>query len=223
MTKRDLLLTALDFFLSSGDIFPLSSSSPSAPPSLSSSSSSSSSSLSGAPKALTGFEGAVTAFPGAAKLDSFGPEPPANPLPIAEPNALPLPRAPNPEVDDPDPNAKVAPGFISPEPRTPVVVVVVLDCFALARPPNPDGAVCPPPPKTLGFEAPIVPNGEVAEADRAPKPEFMKVEEDCGLSLRVLPNTCFAAVDVSFEVSDSADTFLESDGLVADISCAAIH
>jgi hypothetical protein len=78
-------------------------------------------------------------LPGAAKLESFGPEPPANPLPSADPNTLPLPSAPNPDVDvlpNPKPD-----GGLSPE-RPPKLLVVIVDVglgdFALVRVLKPD-------------------------------------------------------------------------------------
>ena len=90
-----------------------SSSSEPAPPSLSSSSLPSSSSLSGAPNALAGLVPTISfSFPGAAKDDSFGPAPPANPLPSLDPNTLPLDRPPNPEVvplPKPKPDAGLSP------------------------------------------------------------------------------------------------------------------
>jgi hypothetical protein len=91
----------------------------------------------------------------AAKLDSFGPDPPAKPFPRAEPNTLPLPRASNPEVAPPKPNPD---GLFSDFPRPVVVIVeVIVDDFPL-KAPNPDVLTLLL--KTLGFDAPMVPNGE---------------------------------------------------------------
>jgi hypothetical protein len=98
---------------------------------------------------------------GAAKLDNFGPDPPAKPLPRAEPNTLPLPSPPNPEVvapPNPPPNPNPEAGLFSDVPRPVVVIVdVVVDDFA-PKAPNPDVLTLPL--KTLGFDAPMVPNGE---------------------------------------------------------------
>jgi hypothetical protein len=62
------------------------------------------------------------------------------------------------------------------------------------------------PPKTLGFDAPIVPKGEVLDPARELKPELAKAEaEVCGLSSRTLPNVGFG---------EDADAFLDMSGSV---------
>jgi hypothetical protein len=79
-------------------------------------------------------------FPGAAKLDNFGPAPPAKPLPSFDPKALPPERPPNPEVvplPKPKPVAGLSPAK-APNPL-PVVVGVVFEDFA-ANAPKPDVA-----------------------------------------------------------------------------------
>lgn len=133
----------------------------------------------------------TSAWPGAAKLESFGPEPPAKPLPRADPNTLPFPSAPNPDVDVlPNPNPE--PGLSPDSPPKPLVMVVVVELgdFVPASAPKPD--VVAPPPKTLGLDAAIEPKGDVLDAARALKPELAKAEADvCGLSLRPLPNVGF--------------------------------
>jgi hypothetical protein len=127
----------------------------------------------------------VVSLTGAAKLESFGPDPPANPLPKEELNALPLPSPPKPDVVEPPPNPKPNVG-LSP---IVVVVVVVVGDLELANPPNPDEMVWALLPNTLGCDAPIAPKGEEAEEARDAKPEFAKAEVDvCALSPNVLPN-----------------------------------
>jgi hypothetical protein len=159
-------------------------------------------------------------LPGAAKLESFGPEPPAKPLPRADPNTLPLPSAPNPEaVVLPKPKPETG---LSPErpPKPPVVVVdVELGDFAPASEPKPDVDDAAAPPKTLGLDAPIAPNGEVVDEARELKPELANAEADvCGLSLRPLPNVGLGEDARDFcDVSESADVALESRGSAAAI------
>lgn len=68
-----------------------------------------------------------------------------------------------------------------------VVVVALSDLFPEA--PNPEAWDLPP--KTLGFEAPIVPNGDDDEEDKDAKPELANAEADviCVVLLRnALPN-----------------------------------
>lgn len=68
-------------------------------------------------------------------------------------------------------------------------MVVVGDLLSFNAP-KPDGF---PPPKTLGLEAPTVPNGEELDEAREAKPEVANADVDvCGLLLaRVLPKTGF--------------------------------
>lgn len=70
-----------------------------------------------------------------------------------------------------------------------------------------------------------MPNGEVADEDRAPKPELMKAEEDvCGLAVSPLPNTGFADADEFVEGSVSpAVVVFESDRAGTGISCRAVR
>jgi hypothetical protein len=124
-------------------------------------------------------------FPGAAKLDSFGPAPPANPLPSFDPNTLPLERPPNPEVA-PLPNPKPVAGLSpdkAPNPLT-VVVEVGLGGFAAANAPKPDVVDCELPPNMLGLDAPRLPNGDVLAFAKDAKPELANADVAvCGLSL----------------------------------------
>lgn len=59
-----------------------------------------------------------------------------------------------------------------------------------AKAPNPEGDDIALPPKTLGLDAPVVPNGDVVADARAPNPEL------ANLSLDVLPNTDFGGFSV---------------------------
>ena len=83
-----------------------------------------------------------------------------------------------------------------------VVVVVALEEFVLANAPNPDV----PPPKTLGFDVPIVPKGEELDCPNEANPELAKADEDvCGLLVpSVVPNTGFGE-----EVRDLLDSLSE--------------
>ena len=100
-------MTALIFFFSSVGALPNSSPLSSALPSAPSSPLSSSSSLSGAPKAFAGLAlSMLGAVLGAAKLESLGPAPPANPFPNAEPKTLPVANDPKPDVPVAPPNPK---------------------------------------------------------------------------------------------------------------------
>jgi hypothetical protein len=67
------------------------------------------------------------------------------------------------------------------------------------------------PPKTLGFDAPIAPNGEVLDAARELKPELAKAEVDvCDFSLRPLPNIGLGeGADDLLDVSESADVVVD--------------
>lgn len=177
------------FFFSSVGANPASSSSEAAPPSLPSSSLSASSSLSGAPNAFAGFAGAGTfSFPGAAKLESFGPAPPANPFPSLEPKTLPLASPPNPDVVPlPKPNPDVDLSLEASPPNPLVAGVVEVEGFAVANAPKPEVADCVVPLKMLGFVAPRLPNGEFAEAARDAKPELANAEAEVfGLSWDML-------------------------------------
>ena len=182
------------FFFSSVAVTPASSWSEAASPSLPSSSLSASSSLSGAPNAFAGFAGTgAFSFPGAAKLESFGPAPPANPFPSLEPNTLPVASPPKPDVvPEPKPNPVVD---LSPEvsPPNPLVAGAVdAGNFAAASAPNPDGAGCAVPLKMLGFVAPRLPNGELEDAARDAKPELANAEAEVfGLSEVVLVGISF--------------------------------
>jgi hypothetical protein len=73
----------------------------------------------------------------------------------------------------------------------------------------------------LGFDAPIVPNGETLEDARAPNPELAKAEEDvCGMLLSPLPKIGFSDVDEVFEVPGSSEGVLVlPPGSVAATSC----
>jgi hypothetical protein len=130
-------------------------------------------------------------------------------LPRVDPNTLPLPGVPNPDVDvlpNPNPEAGLSPD----RPPKPLVVIVDVELadFAPASEPKPD--VDEFPPKTLGLDAPITPNGEVLDAARELKPELAKAEADvCGLSLKPLPNASFGEDTEDFlDVSESADVVL---------------
>lgn len=199
------------FFFSSGDTRDLSSSSEyEFSPSLSSSSLPASSSLSGAPNALAGLVSTMLSLVGAAKLDSLGPEPPAKPFPRAVPKTLPEANPPNPEVGAPVPNAKPDAGlFPVAIPKPPVGTVLVVLDFPAAKAPNPEVVVLELPPKTLGFDAARVPNGEELDPANDAKPEFAKAEEDvCGLSVIALPNV--AGFVASSAVSGSEGNVLDA-------------
>ena len=96
-----------------------------------------------------------------------------------------------------------------------MIVDVILEpvaagSFVPANAPKPDGL---PPPKTLGVEAPTVPNGEELDEAREANPELAKAEEDvCGLWLaRLLPKT-----GLGDEFRDRFDSLSEE--VVGDVS-----
>jgi len=155
----------------------------------------------------------ISSLLGAAKLESFGPEPPAKPFPRAEPNTLPLPSPPKPdEAEPPKPNPED--GWVPDKPPKPVVVVVdvELEDFVLANPPKPDVEDWVAPPKTLGLDALIVPNGDVVEEAREPNPELAKAEADVwGTSVFSFGESS----EVFFDGSFSADAVLLSRGSAA--------
>jgi hypothetical protein len=77
------------------------------------------------------------------------------------------------------------------------------------------------PPKTLGFDAAMAPNGEVLDAARELKPELAKAEaEVCGFWLRPLPNVGFGDDAGDFlDVSESVFAVEVSEGSLVMVSC----
>lgn len=202
-TAYGIPFVILVFFFSSAATGALSSSSlpAAAPPSLTSSFDAPSSSLSGAPNALAGFAPAATLCcpEAAAKLESLGPDPPANPLLSFEPNTLPVPRPPKPElVLPPNENPLAGLPLKAPNPLGAVDVVVELE-EAAASAPNPDGAADALPPNTLGVVELILPNGDEPVA-RDAKPELANAEADvCGFSFDIVGEGEFR--DAAFSAS----------------------
>lgn len=106
------------------------------------------------------------------------------------PNAL-----PNPDVDFSAEELEIEDGGVE------------LAGLAEAKDPNPESGAFAPEPKTLGVDAPIVPNGEVLADAKAPNPELANLSPD------VLPNVDligFSVDDVDVSVVFDASFWLLS-------------